>query len=145
MNPRIPLMATAVATLLFIASPGIAQPMHDAGLNYAHMGQMMDGRETGMDLTGITVEKRQSIRQIQADYRDRLFRLQQDIYGRCAALYSSMLQSPPDPVAAKAVSREISALRVEELDLLIEMHTRIARETGVRLPMGMRSDGMMAN
>jgi Spy/CpxP family protein refolding chaperone len=134
-------LATAATALVLMASPVLAQQM--GGTGQANMPVMMERHSGNMERLGVSSEKRESIRLIQGDYQDRLFRLGQDIYARGAALNAIMLQPQPDPIAAKAVSREISNLKVQEMDLLIEMHTRIARETGVRMPMGTCAGRMM--
>jgi len=129
-------MATAATALLLMAVPVVAQQMPETGLRGMSKDQMCEDYGNDMALLGVPSEKREGIRAIQGDYRDKLFRLRQDIYAKGAALNASMLKPLPDPIAAKAISRELATLRVEEMDLLIEMHTRIARETGVRMPMG---------
>jgi len=142
MKRRISLLAAAAA-LCLMASPALAQQMRGPAASAMPMGQMMESHGGDVGLLGVSPEKRESIRTIQGDYRDKLFRLHQDIYAKNAALNAIMLQPQPDPIAAKAVSREIATLRIEEMDLLIEMHTRIARETGVRMPMNTGADKMM--
>lgn len=143
MKRTIPLMAATAATLLLLASLAFGQQMSGPGPGPMAKSQMQESHDGGMRLLGVSPEKREAIRLIQADYRDRLFRLRQDIYAKAAALNAIMLQPQPDSIAAKAVSREAAALRIEEMDLLIEMHVRIARETGVRMPMGTGADRMM--
>lgn len=143
MKRKTALMATAAATLCLLASTALAQPLRGEGQAAMPVGQAMEHHDSGMRLLGVAPEKREAIRSIQSGYRDKLFRLHQDIYAKSAALNAIMLQPQPDAIAAKAVSREIAALRVEEMDVLIEMHTRIARETGVRMPMGAGAERMM--
>lgn len=143
MKRTIPLMAAAAATLLLLASLAFGQQMPGHGPETMARSQFQENHSSGMRLIGVSPEKREAIRLIQGDYRDRLFRLHQDLYAKAAALNAIMLQPQPDTIAAKAVSREAAALRVEEMDLLIEMHARIARETGVRMPMGTGADRMM--
>ncbi|HWR02492.1 MAG TPA: periplasmic heavy metal sensor [Humidesulfovibrio sp.] len=145
MKRTIPLMAAAASTLLLLASLAFGQQMSGPGPGPMAKTQMQENHDSGMRLLGVSPEKRESIRMIQADYKDRLFRLHQDIYAKTASLNAIMLQPQPDTIAAKAVSRETAALRIEEMDLLIEMHARIARETGVRMPMGTGADKMMMN
>jgi len=145
MKRSISLMAAAAAALCLFAFPAFAQQMRAPASSAMPAGQVMENHNSGMSLLGVSPEKRESIRLIQNGYRDKLFRLHQDIYAKNAALNAIMLQPQPDPIAAKAVSREIAALKVEEMDLLIEMHTRIARETGVRMPMNTGADRMMTN
>lgn len=123
------------AALVLMATPVLAQQMGGAGA--MPMGLMAERHGGTMERMGIPSEKREVIRVIESDYRDRLFRIGQDSYAKRAELNAIMLQPQPDSMAAKSVSREISNLQVQEADLLIEMHTRIARETGVRMPMGM--------
>lgn len=143
MKSKIPFLAAAATTLLLMASPAFAQLAHGAGSGDMPKGVMMGERGGHMDLSGLSPEKRETIRVIQGDYRERLFLLHQDSYAKLAALNAVMLQSQPDPIAAKAVSRELGALKIKEMDMLIEMHTRIARETGVRMPMGHAGRWMM--
>jgi len=145
MKRTIPLMATTAATLLLFASLASAQHMSEVGTGAMSRGQAVQHQGSGMQLLGVSPEKREAIRMIQADYRDKLFQLHQDIYAKSAALNAIMLQAQPDPIAAKAASREIATLRINEMDLLIEMHTRIARETGVRMPMNTGAERMMMN
>jgi len=145
MKRRIFLMATAATALLLLAAPVFAQQMPETGPRGMTKDQMLEDRNNDMSLLGVPSEKREGIRAIQSEYRDKLFRLRQDIYAKGAALNASMLKPLPDPIAAKAISREIATLRVEEMDILIEMHTRIARETGVRMPMGTGAGRMMMN
>ncbi len=145
MKRTIPLMAATAATLLLFASLAFGQQMSDPGSNAMAQNQMQESHDSGMRRLGVSPQKREAIRLIQDDYRDRLFRLRQDIYAKAAALNSIMLQAQPDAIAAKAVSREIATLRVGERDLLIEMHTRITRETGVRMPMGPGACMMLMN
>lgn len=145
MKRTIPLMAAAAATLLLLASLAFGQQMSGPGPGAMAKNQMQENHSSGMRLLGVSPEKREAIRLIQADYRDRLFRLHQDIYAKTASLNAIMLQPQPDTIAAKAISRETAALRIEEMDLLIEMHARIARETGVRMPMGTGADRMLMN
>ncbi len=145
MKRRTALMATAAAMLCLFASTALAQHTRAEGQAAMPVGPVMERHDSGMRLLGVSPEKRDAIRLIQGDYSDRLFRLHQDIYAKSAALNAIMLQPQPDTIAAKAVSREIATLRVEEMDLLIEMHARIARETGVRMPMGTGAEKMMRN
>jgi len=145
MKRKIPLLAATAAALWLMASPVLAQQMRGPAASAMPAGQMMESHSGGMSLLGVSPEKRESIRMIQGDYTDKLFRLHQDIYAKNAALNAIMLQPQPDPIAAKAVAREIATLRVQEMDLLIEMHTRIARETGVRMPIRTGADRMMMN
>jgi Spy/CpxP family protein refolding chaperone len=145
MKRKTALMATAAAALCLFASTALAQQPHGNGSAAMPMGQMMEHQSGGMRLLGVSPEKREAIRGIQSGYSDKFFRLQQDICAKSAALNAIMLQPQPDAISAKAVSREIAALRIEEMDLLIEMHTRIARETGVRMPMSTGADRMMMN
>lgn len=143
MKRRTALMATAAATLCLFASTALAQHPRAEGQAAMSTGLTMEHHDSAMRLLGVAPEKREAIRTIQSGYRDKLFRLQQDIYAKGAALNAIMLQPQPDAIAAKAVSREIAALRIEEMDILIEMHARIARETGVRMPMGTGAERMM--
>lgn len=143
MKRKTALAATVAATLCLFASTALAQHMRGDVPATAPAGQMMEHHYSGMRLFGVSPEKREAIRTIQTSYSDRLFRLQQDISAKSAALNAIMLQPQPDTIAAKAVSRERAALRIEETDILIEMHARIARETGVRMPMSTGMDRMM--
>lgn len=143
MKRTIPLMAAAAATLLLLASLAFGQQMSGPRPGPMAKNQMQENHSSGMRLLGVSPEKREAVRLIQGDYRDRLFRLQQDIYAKTASLNAIMLQPQPDTIAAKAIAREMAALRIEEMDLLIEMHARIARETGVRMPMGTGADRML--
>jgi len=145
MKRKTTLLAAAAAALCLMASSALAQQVRVPASSAMPMNQMVESHSGGMSLLGVSPEKRESIRTIQGDYRDKLFRLHQDFYAKNAALNAIMLQPQPDPIAAKAVSREIATLRIEEMDLLIEMHTRIARETGVRMPMNTGADRMMMN
>jgi len=145
MKRKTAIMATAAAALCCFASTALAQQLRGEGQAAVPVGQVMEYHNSGMRLLGVAPEKREAIRMIQAGYRDKLFRLQQDLYAKSAALNAIMLQPQPDAIAAKAVSREIAALRIEEMDILIEMHTRIAGETGVRMPMSPGADRMMMN
>lgn len=139
------LLATAVAALCLFATTALAQHPRVYGASALPVGQVMEQHNSGMRLLGVSPEKREAIRTIQSGYSEKLFRLQQDISAKSAALNAIMLQPQPDAIAAKAVSREIAPLRIEEMDILIEMHTRIARETGVRMPIGTGADRMMMN
>jgi len=123
----------------------LAQQQRGYGSAAVPVGPVVEQHDSGMRLLGVAPEKREAIRTIQSGYRDTLFRLLQDLSAKSAALNAIMLQPQPDAIAAKAVSREIAALRIEEMDILIEMHTRIARETGVRMPMSTGADRMMMN
>jgi Spy/CpxP family protein refolding chaperone len=143
MQYKTSLMAAAVTTLFFFASPALAQQTSWAGSGAMPKAQIMEHHDLGMHPLGVSPEKREAIRMIQNDYRDKLFRLRQDIYAKNAALNAIMLQPQPDSIAAKAIFREIAALHIEEMDFLIEMHTKIARETGVRMPMNTGADMMM--
>lgn len=72
---------------------------------------------------------------IQDEYKDKLFNLHQDISAKYAELNAIMLQPQPDTAKAKAVSKDLANLKAQEMDITIDMHARIAKETGVRLPM----------
>lgn len=135
MKRATPLLAATLAALCLFVSPALAQ--QTTGPGAVSKSQAPPHQKRSMQMLGVTPEKREAIRTIQGEYRDKLFLLRQDISAKSAALNAMMLQSQPNSIAAKAVSREMSALRVEEMDILIDMHTRIAQETGVRMPMGL--------
>ncbi len=138
-------MATAAATLCLFASTALAQHLRGEGQAAVPVGQVVEHHNSDMRLLGVAPEKREAIRMIQSGYSDKLLRLRQDLHAKSAALNAIMLEPQPDAIAAKAVSREIATLRIEEMDILIEMHTRIARETGVRMPMSTGADRMRMN
>jgi hypothetical protein len=117
-----------------MAMPGPTPPGHGqmGGMGGMHgmggMGGM--GDHMGMVPPG----KQDAVRKIMDENKDKLFALHQDIMAKYAELNAVMLQANPDPAKAKAVSKDIAGLKGQELDLKIDMHARIAKETGVRLP-----------
>ena len=142
MKLRKTIVATIMAALLLSASAAFAQPM-DGADGPSAVQQKQQKQQKGM--RGVPLEKREAIRKIGDDYKDPLFKLRQEIRAKHAELNAVMLQAQPDTVKAKAISRDISGLQVQEMDLLIDMHARITKETGLRLPMkpmGMGSGAM---
>jgi Spy/CpxP family protein refolding chaperone len=144
------------------ASPKTEQPMGamdgkmgmgkdkkmDSGMNM--MGGDMDKMGGGMCMSGkgmgmmnIPPEKREAVMKIKDEYKDKLFTLHQDLRAKNAELNAIMLQAQPDTAKAKAVAKEIDTLKTQETETTIDMHAKITKETGVRLPimpMGMMDE-----
>jgi Spy/CpxP family protein refolding chaperone len=141
------------------ATPKTEQPMGAMG---GKMGQGMDmkgGDMKGMDMKGMDMgkmgggmcmqghggmgmmsippEKREAVQKIHDEFKDKLFTLHQDVQAKQAELSAIMLQAQPDTAKAKTVAKEIETLKDQEMDVIIDMHAKITKETGVRLPMGM--------
>jgi Spy/CpxP family protein refolding chaperone len=106
-------------------------------------GMCMSGKGMGMGMMSIPPEKREAVMKIKDEYKDKLFNLHQDLRAKTAELNAIMLQAQPDTAKAKAVAKEIDALKTQETETTIDMHARITKETGVRLPimpMGMMGE-----
>jgi hypothetical protein len=94
----------------------------------------------------IPAEKQEAVKKIMDEYKDRFWALNQDVAAKKAELNAIMLQANPDPAKAKAISKDLAGLKAQVTDLKIDMHARVAKETGVRLPLhegGMGGCGMM--
>jgi Spy/CpxP family protein refolding chaperone len=119
--------------------------MPGGGMDKMGGGMCMSGKGMGMGMgmMNIPPEKREAVMKIKDEYKDKLFNLHQDLRAKTAELNAIMLQAQPDTAKAKAVAKEIDALKTQETETTIDMHARISKETGVRLPimpMGMMGE-----
>lgn len=121
-----------------------SMPMMGPGMGMGMMGP-------GMDMMGADPAKMQQAQKIMAEYQPKLFQLRQDLYARHAELNAVLAQAQPDVSKAKTIAKQIADLQGQQLTQMVEMRARIAKETGIRMPMrgmggmghGMMGGGMM--
>lgn len=133
------IFATVVVTLIMTVSLAAAQPKHnsDASKGVPAMDQQGARKYGIMARLGVSPEKQEAIKKIHDEYKDKFFSLDQDLRAKHAELNAIMLQAQPDTDKAKETSKALAALIAQRVDIAIDMHARIAKETGVRLPLGM--------
>ncbi|WP_243309810.1 periplasmic heavy metal sensor [Fundidesulfovibrio agrisoli] len=118
------------------------------GMGMGGMGMGMGGMGMGMGpmmggMATVPQEKLLAVYRIQDEYSERLFTLRQNLRAKEAELEAIMLQARPDTANAKAAAKEIASIQEQMLDLGIDMHAQIIKETGIRLPMQLGGMGMM--
>lgn len=145
------LLPMCLLSLLLVASAALAQ--QTGSQHQQHQAQAPAGQPGapgmmghGMGMMGVDPAKMQQAQKIMAEYQPKLFQLRQDLYARHAELNAVLAQAQPDVSKAKTIAKQIADLQGQQLTQMVEMRARIAKETGIRMPMrgmGGMGHGMM--
>lgn len=111
------------------------QPAAHSGHGQPGASPMMEHMTAMMKMHGVPHEKMMAIHKITKEYEPKFFAIKQDLYTKRAELEAVMAQKEPDMAKAKAIAKEMAAVKLAQYELGIEMRAQIIKETGIRLPL----------
>lgn len=119
MRFRLISLSLAAVALLAAASLAIAQPY---------------GRGGGW-MAGVPQDKQEQVAKLYAEGRQKLYELETRKWAKQAELNALLATPKPDPSKIEALAKEIGAMSSQVYQERVALQQRIAKETGVNLPL----------